>query len=210
MTTTHAHFSEKENVVTQRYFKITKLLPGNPLHDEQGHADPIEAMKAHLRNKQAFQQAAAEFAKSLGGTAVNSKGLSTIRVHGIRFDGEPEHPELWTKPDPKAHFSRRPRAIGARNVKGVELKEAHKALLKRWEEEMPEPLDTDDQWLCAGYTTADLMFSGGGMAADLEGGILYVAAAQPPERGAEYTEVTGGEYQDAETRVRDQRAEDYL
>ncbi|MAX33713.1 MAG: hypothetical protein CME72_11695 [Halomonadaceae bacterium] len=196
--------------MTKRYFKITELTAGNRLHDEQGYTDPIEALKVHLRNKRDFHNAAQSFAKSLGGSAVNSSGMTRISMHGVYFDGHPEHPELWTKPDPKARFSQRPRVKGARQVKGDELKQAHKALLKRWEEERPEPLEMDDQWLCAGYATADLMFSGGGMAMDLENGLLYVSASQPPERGAEYVEITGGEYQEAEARSREQNAKDYL
>lgn len=195
--------------MTKRYFRITKLLPGNPLHDEKGHRWPIEALKAHFREKRDFTKAAAKFAESLGGRAVTSAGPTSIRLHGVSFDKEPEHPELWTKPDYKAHFSQRPRTKGARNVKGEVLKQAHKELLKRWKEEMPEPLDTDDQWLCAGYRSIDLIFSGAGMVVDWEDGSLYVAAGSPPEK-AEYFEVTGGEYQEAEARARDQRAEDYL
>lgn len=196
--------------MTKRYFKITKLLPGNPLHDEQDHTDPIEAMKDHLRAKRDFQEAAAKFAKSLGGMPVNSYGSMTIRLHGIHFDEKPENPELWTKPDPKARFSRRPRAKGARNVKGDELKQAHKELLERWENEVPEPLELDGQWLCGGYITADLIFTGGGMVVDLEKGELYVAATQPPGRGAEFVEVTGGEYQQAEAATSNQQAANYL
>ncbi|MDT8895673.1 hypothetical protein RSO41_13530 [Halomonas sp. I1] len=196
--------------MTKRYFKITKLLPGNPLHDEQGYTDPIEAMKAHLRQKQAFHNSASELAKQFGGVAVNSTGMTRVSLHGVYFDREPDHPELWTKPDPKARFSRRPRAKGARNVKGDELKQAHKELLDRWSKETPEPLELDGQWLCGGYATADLMFSGAGMVVDLEKGELYVAAGQPPERGAEFVEVAGGEYQQAEAATSNQKAADYL
>ena len=196
--------------MTKRYFKITKLLSGNPLHDDHGHIEPVEAMKAHLRAKRDFQESAAEFAKSLGGVAVNVTGMTRLSLHGVYFEGEPEHPELWTKPDPKARFSRRPRAKGARSVKGEELKQAHKELLDRWINEAPEPCELDGQWLCGGYITSDLMFSGASMVVDLRNGELYVVASQPPERGAEFVEITGGEYQQAEKAARDQRALDYL
>ena len=196
--------------MTKRYFKITKLLSGNPLHDDHGHIEPVEAMKAHIRAKRDFQESAAEFAKSLGGVAVNVTGMTRLSLHGVYFDGEPEHPELWTKPDPKARFSRRPRAKGARSVKGEELKQAHKELLDRWINEAPEPCELDGQWLCGGYIASDLMFSGASMVVDLQNGELYVAASQPPERGAEFVEITGGEYQQAEKAARDQRALDYL
>lgn len=196
--------------MTTRYFKITALTDANPLK-ERGYDTPVEALLGHLRDKFEFNKAADEFAAKFGDKVkplVGTNG-SSYYLHGLVFDGQPEHPELWLKPNRKAHFSQTPRAKSAYNIKGHELKEAHKKLWEKWDTK-PESLDLDDQWLTAGYCAIDLMIGGGQMAIDYEGDHIYVAASQPPERGAEWEEITGGEYQRIKEAVKDQKAEDYL
>lgn len=195
--------------MTTRYFKITALTDANPLK-ERGFETPIEAMRGHLSDKKRLMLAADEFAAQFGAKPVMVTSGSTYGVHGVYFPGDPEPAELWVKPEPKARFSTRPRAKGARQVKGPEMKQAHKELLKLWESTKPERIDLDDQWLSAGYCTVDLMLGGAQMVVDYEGGHIYVAAGQPPERGAEYEEIAGGEFQRVQEAVKDQKAEDYL
>ena len=177
--------------MTTRYFKITALTDANPLK-ERGFEAPIEAMKGHLRDKKKLMKDADEFAAQFGAKPVMVTNGSTYGVHGVYFPGDPEPAELWVKPEPKARFSTRPRAKGARQVKGTEMKQAHRELLEEWSLGMPKRIDMDDQWLPAGYCTVDLVIGGGQMAVDYEGGHIYVAAGQPPERGAEWEEITSG------------------
>jgi len=195
--------------MTTRYFKITALTKTSPLK-ERGYETPIQAVLGHLREKKKLGAAAEEFAAQFGAKPVMVSSGSTCGVHGVRFPGSPEPAELWVKPDPKARFSTRPRAKGARQVKGPEMKGAHKELLELWNSTKPKRIDLDDQWLPAGYCTMDLILGGAQMVADYEGGHIYVAAGQPPERGVEWEEITGGEFQRIQGAVKDQKVEDYL
>lgn len=171
--------------MTTRYFKIE-------------NESALAAWDAEQKEKNALYESTKPLADRFGGKPLFSTTHDSYGFAGLRFFGEPENPELWTKPQSQNGNTQRPRTSLRKATK--EQRQQLAKLQKEWDALYPKNnrVDRDPLYKSIGTHWGQLVFSG--LTIFRRGDCIYAATSAALEVDG-LSEITGSEFDQAMNNV---------
>lgn len=171
--------------MTTRYLKIE-------------NESALAAWDAEQKEKDALFESVKPLVERFGGRALYSTSADSYDFAGLRFSGEPENPELWTKPQRQNGDTQRPRNSLRKATK--EQREQLAALQKEWDSLYPKNkrVDRDPFYKSIGTHWGQIIFSG--LTIFRRGDCIYAATSAALEVDG-LSEITGSEFDEAMNNV---------
>lgn len=167
--------------MTTRYFKIE-------------NESALAAWDAEQKEIEALFESVKPLVDRFGGMALYSNSADSYGFAGLSFLGEPENPELWTKPQSQNGNTQRPRTSLRKATK--EQRQQLAELQKEWDALYPKNsrVDRDPLYKSIGTHWGQLLFSG--LTIFRRGDCIYAATSAALEVDG-LSEITGSEFNQA-------------